>query len=313
MSRRVEERLYAGYPNHESASLPDNLPFNAVPLYGTITSEPFYDYKQVVPFNRRVSKIKNSGMAPGAQLLLDGLLTHGDMKLLQSGNVDFATLLGKQVDIRGLLLHLKETAKTLDLHLIDLIAFPQLSRMPIGELYAAAAQIPALRFEKEEPGIKNDHYPIGTFTFPSDARENTVLMPVIDTVSEAVNLRLREQIDRQADAAEPFLSIRAAISDNMLDDRTMARGLAVATHQVGQQLIGRFVKDYREQTNDQRDIVGAVSVPIMVTPFMTMDRADKHLIETTGTSPLCGVPIANIDPGNNAVGIVGMGLMQFKK
>jgi hypothetical protein len=229
--------------------------------------------------------------------------------------IEYGALLKSAVrpDITGE--HAREVAAHLRDRNVNLLVVPGMSGYPIGAMYAAVANIPALllRKQRHDGDGEGRRYPLGSFVIPSYTGEGDVVMSADRTaLQDIVTSVLRSQLAEQVDAADVLLALRFAGADDIIDKATMSQAVSESALDLGRAALDAFIEAYRRRSGDERAISGSVEVVAWVTPLIKgYNRPQDHLQRRFGITPLAGLNVTSVQIDSPAIGIAGLGMVAF--
>jgi hypothetical protein len=187
-----------------------------------------------------------------------------------------------------------------------------MSGYPVGAMYSIVSGVPAVLLKKAK--LQPDGaYPPGAFVIPSYTGEGDVVMSADEAaVQDIVDTCLISQIAAQQDQLTLALTIRAAGADDIIDKATMSQAVGESAVAVCGAAIEHFLRRYRAETGDEREVETKIEVVAWVTPLIKgYNRPHEHLQRHFGVAPFAGLNVTSVHLEPSAIGIEGVGIVQF--
>jgi len=269
-----------------------------------------------VPFARTATAIATCQLSEGSRDLLRGLLRTGRTRFFPGGGIgiEYGSLLKTAVRPEYLAVHVRETVAHLRDADVDLLIVPGMSGYPVGAVYAIAAELPAVLLKKQKLSAAPDAlYPPGSFVIPSYTGDGDVVISADhDAVVDILAVVLERRLKEQPDVPNPFVAIRAAGADDIIDKATMAHAITESAPLFCQTALAGAVSRYRVESGDRRPIEARVDVVSWVTPLIKAYNApDEHLRHHFGITPFAGVWVTSVHLDPCAIGVAGAGVLAF--
>jgi hypothetical protein len=269
-----------------------------------------------VPFARTTSAISTCQLSEGSRDLLRGLLRTGRTRVFPGGGIgiEYGSLLKTAVRPEYLAGHVREAVAHLRANEVDFLIVPGMSGYPVGAVYAIAAELPAVLLKKQKSSIDPGAlYPPGSFVIPSYTGDGDVVISADhDAVVDILAVVLERRLKDQPDAVRPFVAIRAAGADDIIDKATMAHAITESAPLFCQAALDDAVARYRSESGDEREIEARVDVVSWVTPLIKAYNApDDHLRHHFGITPFAGIWVTSVHLDPCAIGVEGAGVLAF--
>lgn len=268
-----------------------------------------------IPFAESDAAIAASALTAGSQALLRGLLRLGCTKVFPGGGVgiEYGSLLKTAARPEYIAAHVAEAASHLRQRGVDLLLVPGMSGYPVGSMYSIISGIPAVLLKKTRFQEQAAPYPPGAFIIPSYTGEGDVVMSAdLDAVQDIVDAIVGPQLDGQAGAARPVVTIRAAGADDIIDKATMSQAVGESAVVVGRAAAADYLRRHRQATGDEREIEVRVELVAWVTPLIKgYNRPHDHLSRLFGIHPLAGINVTSLHLQPRAIGVEGVGIVAF--
>jgi hypothetical protein len=269
-----------------------------------------------VPFARTTSAIADCQLSEGSRDLLRGLLRTGRTRVFPGGGIgiEYGSLLKTAVRPEYLAGHVREAVAHLRENEVDFLIVPGMSGYPVGAVYAIAAELPAVLLKKQKSCADPDAlYPAGSFVIPSYTGDGDVVISADhDAVVDILAVVLERRLKGQPDEPRPFVAIRAAGADDIIDKATMAHAITESAPLFCQAALDDAVARYRSESGDEREIEARVDVVSWVTPLIKAYNApDDHLRHHFGITPFAGVWVTSVHLDPCAIGVEGAGVLAF--
>jgi hypothetical protein len=269
-----------------------------------------------VPPAQTEAVIARSPLSDGGKALLRGLLRTGTIRRFPGGGIgiEYGSLLKTAARPKYVGAHVREAAAHLRERAVDLLLVPGMSGYPIGAMYAAFSDIPAVLLKKVKATDQAAaDYPAGAFVIPSYTGEGDVVMhadpPAAQDIVDSI---LEPQLDAQRKAERPILAIRVAGADDIIDKATMSHAVSESAIVIGRVAIADFLRRHRARTGDARAFDQRVEVVAWVTPLIKgYNRPHEHLRDAFGIVPFAGLNVASVHLDPPAIGIEGVGVFAF--
>jgi len=281
-----------------------------------MSDAPPIDVSACISFAESNRAIEASELSAGAKVLAKGLLRLGSTRTFGGGGVgiEYGSLLKTAVRPDLLGEHVREAAAHLSDRQVDVLLVPGMSGYPVGAMYSLAADVPAVLLKKvkfwaEAPAS----YPPGAFVIPSYTGDGDVVMHADqDALQDVVDVVARRQLDAQAESASPVITLRVAGADDIIDKATMSHAVSESALVVGRAAVDHFIRRYRSERGDGREIAVDVRVVTWVTPLIKgYNRPVEYMRRTIGVTPFAGLSVTSVHLGPAAIGIEGLGVVVF--
>ena len=255
-------------------------------------------------------------LSAGSKALARGLLRLGSTKNFGGGGVgiEYGSLLKTAVRPDLLGEHVREAAAHLNDLQVDVLLVPGMSGYPVGAMYSLAAGVPAVLLKKvkfwaEAPAS----YPTGAFVIPSYTGDGDVVMHADqDALQDIVDVVARRQLDAQEGSSAPSIVLRVAGADDIIDKATMSHAVSESALVVGRTAVDTFLRRYRTEHGDTREVAIDVRVVTWVTPLIKgYNRPVEYMRRTIGVAPFAGLTVTSVHLDPAAIGIEGLGIVVF--
>ena len=269
-----------------------------------------------VPFARTSSAIASCQLSNGSRDLLRGLLRTGKTRVFAGGGIgiDYGSLLKTAVRPEYLAGHVAEVVAHLRGAEVDFLIVPGMSGYPIGAVYAISAGMPAVLLKKQKSSAEPSAlYPPGSFVIPSYTGDGDVVISADhDAVVDILAVVLERRLKDLPNDPRPFVSIRAAGADDIIDKATMAHAITESAPLFCRAALDDAVARYRAESGDERPIEVRIDVVSWVTPIIKAYNApDDHLRQNFGITPFAGVWVTSVHLDPCAIGVEGAGVLAF--
>ena len=273
---------------------------------------------EIIPFAECEPAIARSGLTPGAQALLRGLLRVGTTREFPGGGVgiEYGSLLKTAARPDYLAQHIAEAADHLIEARTDLLLVPGMSGYPIGALYALAARVPALLLKKSQLDRANPNaYPAGAFVIPSYTGDGDVVMHADPAAAEDIFATIiARKFQEQESRDEVTIDLRVAGADDIIDKATMSHAISESALVIGEAAMSHAVARHRAFTGDTRPISTRVAVTAWVTPLIKgYNRPYEHLWSAFRLRPFAGLNLSAVYLDPPAIAIEGVGAFAFAR
>jgi len=269
-----------------------------------------------VPFARTSTAIADCQLSDGSRDLLRGLLRTGRTRVFPGGGIgiEYGSLLKTAVRPEYLAGHVREAVAHLREAEVDLLIVPGMSGYPVGAAYAIASGLPAVLLKKQKSSADPDAlYPPGSFVIPSYTGDGDVVISADhDAVVDILSVVLERRLKAQPNEPRPFVAIRAAGADDIIDKATMAHAITESAPLFCQAALEDAIARYRAESGDERPIEARVDVVSWVTPLIKAYNApDEHLRHHFGITPFAGIWVTSVHLDPCAIGVEGAGVLAF--
>ena len=273
---------------------------------------------EIVPYAESEAAISGSGLTPGAQQLLRGLLRVGTTREFPGGGVgiEYGSLLKSAARPDYLAQHIEEAADHLVEARTDLLLVPGMSGYPIGAMYALAARVPALLLKKSRLDRANPNaYPAGAFVIPSYTGDGDVVMHADPAAAEDIFATIvARKLQEQEDRDEVTIDLRVAGADDIIDKATMSHAISESALVIGEAAMSHAIARHRAFTGDTRPITTRVAVTAWVTPLIKgYNRPYEHLWDAFRLRPFAGLNLSGVYLDPPAIAIEGVGAFAFAR
>ena len=281
-----------------------------------VRDAPPIDVTACIPFADCERAIEKSELSAGSKALARGLLRLGSTRTFGGGGVgiEYGSLLKTAVRPDLLGEHVREAAAHLNDLQVDVLLVPGMSGYPVGAMYSLAADVPAVLLKKvkfwaEAPAS----YPPGAFVIPSYTGDGDVVMHADqDALQDIVDVVARRQLKAEDGSSTPSIVLRVAGADDIIDKATMSHAVSESALVVGRAAVDDFLRRYRSERGDGRDVAVDVRVVTWVTPLIKgYNRPVEYMRRTIGVTPFAGLTVTSVHLAPAAIGIEGLGTVVF--
>jgi hypothetical protein len=272
------------------------------------------DAGELIPLSLVESRLAASGLSAGARDLVRGLCRLARPKNFPGGGVgiEYGALLKTAINPAYLHRHAREAAEHLRERRADVLIVPGMSGYPVGSVYSAVSEIPAILLKKQRVG-DGVAYPDGSFILSSYTGSGEHVMSADPhAVQDIVDVLLEGQLRAQDGAATLSLSLRLAGADDIVDKGIMSQAVSDSGIALGRRAVERFLAGHRRRTGDARVASVRVEMVAWVTPLIKgYNRPQQHLARLFGITPFAGLDLTGVHLDPPAIGVAGLGTIAF--
>lgn len=274
------------------------------------------DNQSIIPFTEAQPAIEASSLSQGSKDLLSGLLQIGSAKVFPGGGVgiEYGGVLKTMTRPDIIKEHIREAADHLREKEVELLYAPGMSGFPYAAMVSLESGISSVLLKKSKHDTDPSHFPPGSFIIPSYTGEGTVMIaPDMHGVQQAVDTILSTKLKEEPERTEIIISQAGA--DDIIDKATMSTALCEMTDVTTRAAVDHFFHRYfLQHPFDTRIFDVSINTVAFVTPLMKgYNKPHDELERKFGFKPFAGVTINSLHLEPPAIGIEGIGILEFNQ